>query len=135
MFLGGGALARATIERLLKELDPEASKKAKLDDRIRRLRTRVSTPLAQMLEVVRVVGNGPLHVDEQPSELVVIALDDTTGPELIELLLQVANDLVDGLISRPRTARDYWDRLPDGVKAALAGQDVTDPAPLPGGQQ
>jgi hypothetical protein len=67
-----------------------------------------------MLDVVRVVGNGALHVDEQPGDLVVIAMDDTTGPALVELLLQVANDLVDELITRPKTTHDYWDKLPDG---------------------
>jgi hypothetical protein len=129
----GAALARATIERLVKELDPEAPRNARLDQRIGRLRERVSTPLGQLLDVVRVVGNGALHADEQSSELLVIALDDTTGPELIELLLQVANDLVDELITRPRTAREYWDRLPDGVKTTLAQQDAT--APVPGDRE
>jgi hypothetical protein len=131
----GAALARAAIERLIKDLDQGAAANAKLNQRIERLRTRVSTPLGQMLDVVRVVGNGALHVDEEPAELVVIALDDTTGPQLLELLLQVANDLVDELITRPRTANSYWDKLPVGIKATIAQQSAAAPAAVSGGQE
>jgi Domain of unknown function (DUF4145) len=115
----GAALARAVIERLIKELDSEAPEKARLNQRIDRLRGRVSTSLGQMLDVVRVVGNGALHVDEQPDELIVITMDDTTGPELIELMLETANDLVDELITRPRAVNGYWGKLPVGVQAEL----------------
>jgi Domain of unknown function (DUF4145) len=124
----GAALARATVERLVKELDPDAPRRARLDQRIGRLRDRVSTPLAQLLDVVRFVGNGALHVDEQPDELVIITMDDTTGPALVEMMLQVANDLVDELITRPKTTSGYWDKLPDGVKAALQTNGVTAPS-------
>ncbi|HEV2780786.1 MAG TPA: DUF4145 domain-containing protein [Actinophytocola sp.] len=60
----GAALARAMVERLIKVLDPRAPKGAKLDTRIDRIRGRVSTPLGEMLEVVRYLGNKMLHVEE-----------------------------------------------------------------------
>ncbi|HEY0448748.1 DUF4145 domain-containing protein, partial [Actinophytocola sp.] len=60
----GAALARATVERLIKHLDPDAPKKLALDKRIERIKALgVSTPVGQMLDVVRVTGNGALHVD------------------------------------------------------------------------
>jgi hypothetical protein len=72
-----------------------------------------------MLDVVRVTGNGALHVDDEPGALVVMALDDQEGPQLLELLLEVANDLVDKLITKPKAARALWDKIPSGIKAQL----------------
>lgn len=116
----GAALARATLERLIKHLDPDASKEANLASRITRIKDRgVSTPLGQMLDVVRVAGNGALHVEDQPDELVVMALNDHEGPQLLELFLEVANNLVDEMITKPKTAQGLWDKLPAGVKAQL----------------
>jgi hypothetical protein len=79
----------------------------------------VSTPLGELLDVVRVLGNDALHLDDQPGELLVLALDDTTGPELVELLLNTANDLVDELVTKPKTSRGLWDQLPEGIQARL----------------
>lgn len=110
------ALARATIERLLKSLDPEAPRGFKLDQRIQRIRPKVSTPLGQLLDVVRVSGNDALHVDDQPREIIALVLDDAAGAEVVELLLETANDLVDELITRPRTAQELWDKLPAGIR-------------------
>ncbi len=116
----GAALARATVERLIKLLDPDAPRKAdKLDHRIERIRGRVSPPVAEMLDVVRVTGNKALHVEDDPAELVVLALDDKEGPQLLELLLDTANDLVDELITKPKTTSTYWAKLPPGIQAQL----------------
>lgn len=91
----GAALARAAVERLIKRLDPDAPPRDNLDKRIARIKERgVSSPVGEMLDVVRVTGNGVLHVDGQPGELVVMALDDQNGSQLLELLLEVVNDLV-----------------------------------------
>lgn len=128
----GAALTRAMVERLIKDLDPDAPKNAKLNERIERLHRQVSTPLGKLLDVVRVVGNGALHVDDKPDELVVIAMDDTTGPPLIELMLQAANDLVDELITHPKTVQDLWDKLPTGVKATLDRADASVASALDG---
>ena len=72
-----------------------------------------------MLDVVRVTGNGALHVDDEPGELVVLALHDEEGPQLLELFLQVANDLVEEVITKPTVTRSLWEKLPSGVKTKL----------------
>jgi len=55
-------------------------------------------------------------VDDEPDEIVVIALDDKEGPALLELLLDTANQLVDELIARPARTRSFWERLPPRVR-------------------
>lgn len=111
----GAALARATVERLLKHLDPDA-KQANLETRIERISQRVSTPLGQQLDIVRIAGNGAVHPKDEPDEIVVIALSDEDGPALLELLLDTANQLVDELIARPARTQNLWDRLPQWLK-------------------
>jgi hypothetical protein len=113
----GAALARATIERLLKHLDPEAPKRASLEKRIDLIEARVSTTLRELLDIVRITGNGAVHVDDEPEEIVSFALNDKEGAALLELLLDAANQLVDELIARPRNTRTLWDRLPEFVKS------------------
>jgi hypothetical protein len=115
----GAALARCTVERLIKVLDPDGPPREDLSARIARIKSRVTQPLGEMLDVVRVTGNGALHVDEQPGELVVMALDDKDGPQLLELLLQTANDLVEELVTRPSTTSELWTKLPEGVRNRL----------------
>lgn len=115
----GAALARATIELLLKKIDPAAPNNARLDGRIQRIQRSVSTPLTQLLDVVRFTGNKMLHIEDQPAELVVLALDDEEGPQLVEHLLEATNDLVDELITRPRRANELWDRLPEAVRTNI----------------
>lgn len=100
------------LERLIKVVDPDAPPKANLETRIERLRPRMTQPLGELLDVVRVTGNGALHVEDQPGELVVMALHDEEGPELLELLLQAANDLVEELITRPSTTSGLWAKAP-----------------------
>lgn len=119
----GAALARATVERLIKLLDQEAPKKATLDQRIERLRPRVSSSLGEMLEVVKYLGNKMLHAEDPDKlgELVVVALDDTEGPQLVEMLLETINDLVDELITKPKTVAGVRDRLPEALRKKLAG--------------
>jgi hypothetical protein len=121
----GAALARAMVERLIKHIDPDAPRNAKLDKRIDRIHPRVSTSLSEMLEVVRHVGNKLLHADtsEQLGELIVMALDDTEGPQLVELLLTTANDLVDELITKPRITAELREHLPEAIQAKLAEAD------------
>jgi len=107
------------VERLIKVLDPDGPPREDLSARIARIKSRVTQPLGEMLDVVRVTGNGALHVDEQPGELVVMALDDQDGPQLLELLLQTANDLVEELVTRPSTTSELWAKLPEGVHNRL----------------
>lgn len=110
----GAAMARTVVERLIKEIDNDAPPRANLETRIARLRPRVSTPLAQLLDVVRVTGNGALHSDD--SDIVAFALDDHEGPAAFALLLQAANGLVDELITRPRVTSELWNMLPQTIR-------------------
>jgi hypothetical protein len=112
----GAALARATVERVLKTLDPDAPKGANLEKRIDRIRSKVPATLGQLLDVVRVTANGALHADDQPTETVVIVLDDEVGPAAVELLLEAANYLVAELVTTPRAVQELWDKLPEGVR-------------------
>ncbi|MFJ8963315.1 hypothetical protein ACIRG5_28410 [Lentzea sp. NPDC102401] len=110
----GAAMARTTLERLIKVLDPSAPSGATLAVLNDRLRPRISATLGQRLDIVRVAGNGAVHVDQAPGDLVVLALDDASGPQLLELMLATANDLVDELISRPKLTSTLWDKTPAG---------------------
>lgn len=77
---------------------------------------RVSTSVARLLDLVRVIGNGAVHVDDDPHEIVVLVLDDEEGAELVELLLDTSNYLVEELIARPKETQRLWDRLPEKTR-------------------
>lgn len=114
----GAAFARVTVERLLKHLFPDT------DSRLEHLiaeakRQGVSSSVGRMLDVVRVTGNGAVHVDDQPGDLVVLVLDDLQGPELVAKLLQAVNDLVDDLITKPRQAAELSALIPPHVQARI----------------
>jgi len=117
----GAALARAAMERLIKLVDPDAPRSATLNQRIDRIRPRVSSAVEQSLDVVRYVGNKMLHAEppEQLGELVVLVLDDNEGPQMVEWLLDTVNDLVDELITKPRLAAAHADRLPDAIRSRM----------------
>jgi hypothetical protein len=98
----GAALARGSLERLLKTLDPDAGR-VNLDERIARMGERVSAPLWQLLTALRHIGNKSLHVDDEPDEAVTVFLGDEDAG-ISELLFAAVNDLVDELITRPKRA-------------------------------
>lgn len=123
----GAALARAAVEKLLRHLDPDASNSAKLDKRIERIRPKVSATLAKMLEVIRVSGNGAVHVDDEPDDIVVLMLDEDQGPELIEWMLDTINNLADELITWPRQADELFAKLPEKVRAKYPVADPSGP--------
>ncbi|KJC65195.1 DUF4145 domain-containing protein [Agreia bicolorata] len=110
----GAALGRATLERLLRTLDPEAGK-TQLDERIARMESRVSSSLWELLTVLRHVGNKAVHVDDEADGLVAIYLDDG-GTELAEAMFEAINELVDELVTKPKRVRGFFEKLPDGVR-------------------
>ncbi|MFR9804811.1 DUF4145 domain-containing protein [Pseudonocardia sp. RS010] len=110
------ALARATLERLVKHLD--TGERGTLNDRIGRLEGRVSSGLFQMLDVVRYTGNEVLH-EQEAGDLAAIALDDSDGPALIEAFLDCANRLVDELITRPAQDQQLWTMLPPSIAESI----------------
>ena len=78
-----------------------------------------STPLGKLLDVVRVTGNTLLHVEDDPGEIISIALDDKTGQALWRCCQTRPNNLLDELITCPRQTDDRWDRLPEAVEAQI----------------
>ncbi|MEU4675033.1 hypothetical protein AB0F91_45610 [Amycolatopsis sp. NPDC023774] len=65
------------------------------------------------------LGNDMLQVDDAPGDLVVLALNDEEGPEVIDLVLRAVNDLVDELITRPKVTSAFWTRIPAGVQKTI----------------
>lgn len=113
----GAALARAALERLVKDLDPDAPAKASLDDRIVRLHPRVSQPLWALLTVLRHTGNKSLHVESEQDAATVLVLDPQ-DEETLPVLFGALNNLVDELVLRPRRAAELLARVPDAVREA-----------------
>lgn len=113
----GAALARATLERLLRELDPDAGR-LELVDRIDRVIPRVSSSLAEMLTVIRHVGNKSLHVDDEPDEATVLVLTDEQT-QVSAYIFAAINSLVDELVTKPAQARAMFQRLPPGVQGRV----------------
>lgn len=110
----GAALARASLERLLKTLDPDAGNVV-LAARIERLIPQVPGPLGQMLTVIRVAGNAALHVDDQPDDVMVLVLDPGEA-EVVELIFEAINELVDEKVTRPRKVSDLYSRVPESIR-------------------
>lgn len=108
------ALARATMEQLLRLLDPDAPTSARLDDRILRIEDRVSSSLAQLLTFIRHVGNQSLHGTGVPDDAVIMVLD-TGNSEPVEAIFHAINELVDELKTKPERNRRLAAMVPEGV--------------------
>jgi len=113
----GTALARATLENLLRHLDPAPARN--LAARIERIQSAVSTPLAQMLTIIRHTGNMALHAGDAEDDLMVLVLDPEQEP-IVGLFFEAINDLVDELITRPARAQALFEKLPEDVRAKVA---------------
>jgi len=111
----GAALARATLEKLLRVLDPDAPKGHDLKKRIDRMESRVSSPLWEMLTVIRHAGNGSLHVEDQPDDVIVLILDPEET-EIVDLIFAAINDVVDELVTRPKRTRAVFEKVPQSVR-------------------
>lgn len=109
------ALCRASMERLVKSLDPECPQYTKLDERLVRLEGRVSTATISLMNVLRHVGNTALHgeKDNDGSATIYVDEDDQTIAETFFLAI---NTLVDELITRPRRSEELYAALPEGVR-------------------
>ncbi len=111
----GTALARASLERLLKTIDPQPGN-PDLATRIVRVAPRLPEPLGRILTIIRVAGNQSLHVPDQPEELLVLVLDpDET--EVVDLMFEAINELVEQLISRPARVASHFEKVPEAVRA------------------
>lgn len=109
------ALCRAAMERLVKSVDPEAPKKAKLDERLIRLEERISSSTIDILHVLRHVGNTALHGGQDGDESATIYMeeDDET---IAETFFVAINVLVDELITKPKRNAALYGSLPEGVR-------------------
>lgn len=113
----GAAFARATLERLLKLLDPDAPKGSRLDEYIARVIPRVTVATGKLLTLIRHVGNKSLHVDDAPDEAVVLLLSHE-DVDLLPIIFQTINDVVEELITKPNQAALLYDAIPATVRAA-----------------
>lgn len=110
----GAALARATLERLLRMLD-SMEKRPDLAERIDHVTPKVTVALAKMLTVIRHTGNKSLHVEDEPDDVMVLVLDPDQA-EIVELIFESINGLVEELVTRPRQVDAIYDRVPQRIR-------------------
>ena len=123
----GAAMARATLERLLIDLDPMEAPRARLDERIIHVIPRVSSGLEPALTVIRHAGNQALHVADAPDDVLVLVLDEE-DEGIVEVLFSAINDLVDELVSKPRARQRLFDGVPASVIDAVERKKAAAPA-------
>ena len=116
----GTALARATLERVLKDLDLDAPARADLVTRIGRMDGKVSSSLWRMLTVIRHVGNKTIHPEDEPDDAVILVLDEDR-PGMVELIFASINQIVDELVTRPAMVEGFLGLVPDRVKDGVPG--------------
>ena len=122
----GAALARATLERLLKELDGDTAPGLDLKGRIDRMESNVSTSLWKLLTVIRHAGNKSVHVEDEPDEVTLLVLDPQEA-EVVDLMFAAINDLVDELITKPARSEALYSKVPEAVRERV-GQRKEKPA-------
>ena len=110
----GAALARLTLESLLKYVDPKAPSKMNLEGRISRMSPELSSTTRKMLEVVRHVGNESAHSLSLDENSVLLVLSDR-GLEFTPVIFGAINQIVDELIAKPKLAEVLYEALPDKV--------------------
>lgn len=108
------ALVRATLERLLRELDPDNGGK-RLDELIAQLRGQIREPLWKFLTAIRIVGNDSLHSEE--GELAVLYLRGDSD-EIVEPLFEAVNTLVEELVTQPAKAEELYRLIPQTKRDA-----------------
>lgn len=111
------ALSRASMERLVRTLDPECPPRTRLDERLVRLEGRVSSPTMQLLNVLRHAGNTALHGGQDGDESVTIYMNEDRGA-IVETFFHAINALVDELVTRPRLSDALYNELPESVREA-----------------
>ncbi|SEB83144.1 DUF4145 domain-containing protein [Microbacterium hydrocarbonoxydans] len=108
------ALARASMEALLKELDGTPGRK-NLQDRLGALHSKVSPELWKILTALRVVGNDALHGDDD--ELVTLYLvEEDSG--VVRALFAAINEVVHELVARPREWEELYALIPESKREA-----------------
>jgi hypothetical protein len=108
------ALARASMESLLKELAPTTGK-PNLQTRIAHLKDRINPRLWRVLTALRVVGNDALH--DEDDELIVMYLEGEVA-DIVEPFFGAINQLVEELITQPKQADALYDLIPSTKREA-----------------
>lgn len=121
------ALARASLEALLRELDTQSQGK-RLDDLIAELRTRIGKTLWQLLTALRVVGNDALHSDSDG--LVVLFLNGDRDVA-VEPLFGAINEIVEQVVTQPAKANQLYAMIPEGKRATAERKASNGPAKPP----
>lgn len=104
------ALARASLEALLKERKPD-SKAKDLNERVGEIKHEIREPLWKVLTTLRVVGNDALH------DGVIAVHVDGSDAGTVTPLLQAINMLVEELVTQPRKANELYIQLSEGKRA------------------
>jgi hypothetical protein len=106
------ALARATLERLLRGLE-SADSKQRLDGLVAGLSGKVGEPLWKLLTALRVIGNDTLHVGD--TEIVTLFLEGDAA-EVAEPFFGAINAVVEELITQPRKAAELYALIPQSKR-------------------
>jgi hypothetical protein len=112
---GAVALLRLAIERLCKQLGQPGKNLS--DDIAALLRDgRITKPVQQALDIVRVVGNNAVHPGQ-------IDLRDDRDTALT--LFQLINVIADRAITQPKEIQRIYDSLPPGARDSIEKRDGT----------
>ncbi|MFV9424939.1 DUF4145 domain-containing protein [Microbacterium sp. S1037] len=119
------ALARASLEILLKQLFPD-SQARNMQERIGEIRQHVRPTLWKLLTTLRVVGNDALHSSTDGNVVI-----DLTGDEddILDPLLGAINLLVEELITQPSAADEIYNMVPENKRrqAEMSAARFTQP--------
>jgi hypothetical protein len=107
------ALARASLEALLKEVDETPDVRRDLNTRIGELHDRINSGLWKVLTALRVVGNDALHGHD--GALIAVYLDEGDA-QVADAFFVAINQLVDELITRPRNAENLYALIVQGQR-------------------
>lgn len=90
-----------------------------LNVKIGKLQGDVSPRLGKALDVLRDAGNGVLHDGVPEGVAAMVIAEAAQESEVFDYLCGVVNRLVDEAITAPRLDDDLFERLPEGVRAAV----------------
>jgi hypothetical protein len=106
------ALLRLTVQQLCIELGENG--KNINDDIANLVKNGLPSEIQKALDIVRVVGNNAVHPRElQPDDITEIALS----------LFELANQIVEETITKPKKLEAIFDRLPKGARDAIEKRD------------
>jgi len=104
------ALLRLAIEQLTLHVAPHLKGK-QLNDRIGELlKAGLDESVGEMLDSVRVIGNGGVHAGE---------LDPDIDPSLVVSLFELVNEVCDELLSSPKRRKAIFDRIPQDQRDSI----------------